>query len=182
MAIAATLYRFDVELSDVDRDTYAQLELRPALHPSETMPYMLTRVLAFCLSHEEGIAFSHGLAAADEPALWIKDLQGNLRAWIEVGSPSAERLHKASKAVERVVVFTHHDVANLQKALRGKKLHRAEAIELYAIDPAFLTELESLTERSNRWTVARSEGELYLTVKDRTLASRVERHPLAGLG
>src|SRR5690349_638631 len=174
MANAATLYRFDVELSDVDRNAYAQLELRPALHPSETVPYMLTRVLAYCLSYEEGVAFSRGLAAAEEPALWVKDLQGNLAAWIEVGSPSAERLHKASKAVKRVVVFTHHDVANLHKALRGKKLHRAEAIELFAIDPAFLAELEPLTERSNTWTLARSEGELYLTVQGRTLATRVE--------
>jgi uncharacterized protein YaeQ len=108
MAAGATVYRFDVELSDVDRGVYAQLELRPALHPSEAVRYMLARVLAYCLSHEEGIAFSRGLGSADEPAVWIKDLQGTTQAWIEVGSPSAERLHRASKATPRVVVFTHH--------------------------------------------------------------------------
>jgi uncharacterized protein YaeQ len=178
MAIAATLYRFEVELSDVDRNVYAQLELRPAQHPSETLPYMLTRVLAYCLSYEEGIAFTRGLAVADEPALWIKDLQGNLRAWIEVGAPSAERLHKASKAVGRVVVFTHHGAEALQKALRGKKLHRADEIELYAIDAELLAALEPLIERSNSWTVVRNEGELYVTARGKTLTARVERRSL----
>ena len=128
MALTATLYRFDVDLSDVDRGVYQQLELRPACHPSEATRYLLTRVLAYCLSYEEGIAWSRGLSAADEPALWVKDLQGTTQAWIEVGSPSAERLHKASKAVPRVAVFTHHDVDALVKSLRGKHVHRAEAI------------------------------------------------------
>ena len=83
---------------------------------------MLTRVLAYCLSYEEGITFSRGLAVPDEPAVWVKDLQGTTQAWIEVGTPSAERLHKATKAVSRVSVYTHHDVELLNKAVRGQKV------------------------------------------------------------
>ena len=177
MAHGATVYRFDIDLSDVDRGVYAQLELRPALHPSEALRYMLTRVLAYCLSHEEGIAFSRGLAAADEPAVWVKDLQGSTQVWIEVGAPSAERLHRASKAVPRVVLFTHQ-VDGLIKSLRGKHVHRAEAIELYALDPSFLDALAALTDRSNGWTLARSDGDVYLTTRDRTLTTRVERRSL----
>jgi len=140
---------------------------------------MLTRVLAYCLCYEEGIAFSHGLAAADEPAVWIKDLQGTLQAWIEIGSPAAERLHKARKAVPRVVVFTHNAVEGFKKSLRGKHIHRAEEIELYAFEPAFLDALAALTERTNRWTIARNDGELYVTAKDKTVSARLERHALA---
>lgn len=178
MALTATLYRFDVELSDVDRNVYEKLELRAAQHPSETTRYLLTRVLAYCLSYEPGIAFSRGLAAAEEPAVWIKDLQGNTQAWIEVGSPAPERLHKASKAVPRVVVFTHHDVELFKKSVRGTYVHRAASIEVHAVDPAFLESLEALTGRNNSWSLARSDGELYLTAAGQTLTTRLAAHSL----
>jgi len=179
VALTATLYRFDVELSDVDRGVYQQLELRPACHPSETTRYLLTRVLAHCLSYEEGIAWSRGLSVADEPALWVKDLQGTTQAWIEIGSPSPERLHKASKAVPRVAVFTHHDPETLLKSLRGKHVHRADSIELYALDPSFLDALEPLTERNNTWTLARSDGDLYLTTRGQSLTTHLARRTFA---
>src|ERR1022692_2801515 len=89
------------------------------------MRYLLTRVIAYCLCYEEGIAFSKGLSNNDEPAVWVKDLQGTLRVWIEVGTPSADRLHKASKASPRLVVFTHHDPELLREAALG------EAVSLY---------------------------------------------------
>ena len=98
MALAATVYRFQIELSDVDRGVYESLDLRVARHPSESMTYLLARVIAYALLFAEGIAFGKGLSTTEEPALWIKDLQGSLRAWVEVGTPSADRLHKASKA------------------------------------------------------------------------------------
>jgi uncharacterized protein YaeQ len=175
MAIGALLYRFDIDVSDVDRGVYEKLELRAAMHPSETMRYLLTRVIAYCLCYEEGIAFSRGLSVADEPAVWIKDLQGNTRAWIEVGAPSPERLHKASKAVPRVAVFTHHDVEVFKRAVRGKSVHRATEIELYVVHSKFLDALAALTERSNAWTLACSDGDLYLTINGQSITTRIER-------
>jgi uncharacterized protein YaeQ len=173
------MHRFEIELSDVDRGVYEQLELRAAQHPSETMSYLLTRVIAYCLRYEEGIAFSHGLAAADEPAVWVKDLQGNLTAWIEVGTPSAARLHKATKAVPRVAVYTHHDVELLKKSVRGKGVHRVAEIEVVAVDRAFLDALAALTDRSNAWTLVRNDAEIYLSAKERTLTTRIAPHTLA---
>lgn len=179
MALSVTMYRFDVDVSDVDRNVYEKLDLRAAQHPSETMPYLLTRVLAYCLSYEEGIAFSRGLAVPDEPAVWVKDLQGTTQAWIEVGTPSAERLHKATKAVARVSVYTQHDIELLKRALRGHKVHRLEEIEVFALAPTFLSELEALVERSNSWSIARSDGEIYVTVKDKSLTTRLVQHTLS---
>lgn len=178
MALSVTMYRFDVEISDVDRGVYEKLELRAAQHPSETVPYLLTRVLAHCLSYEEGIAFSRGLAFPDEPAVWVKDLQGVIQAWIEVGTPSAERLHKATKAVPRVAIYTQHDVELLKKAVRGQKVHRLEEIEVFAVNSGFLAELGGLLERSNTWSLSRTDGEIYLAIKERTLNTRLERHTL----
>src|SRR6188768_1958505 len=99
MALTATVYRLTITLSDVDRGVYEALDLRVARHPSESARYFWQRTLAYCLCYEEGIAFSKGgLSDSDEPPVSIVDGTGVLRAWIDVGSPSADRLHRAAKA------------------------------------------------------------------------------------
>src|SRR5882724_1455887 len=116
MALTATIYHFQITLSDVDRSVYEALDLRVARHPSETMRYLVTRTLAYCLSYEDGIAFSKaGVSSADEPPLAVHDPTGGLVAWIDVGAPSADRLHKAAKAAKRVALFTHVDISQLRK-------------------------------------------------------------------
>src|SRR5438132_180073 len=124
MALTATVYNFDVQLSDVDRGVYEALSLRVARHPSETEEYLLTRVLAYCLEYTDGIAFSKGLADPEEPAVVVRDLTGALRAWIEIGAPDAQRLHKASKASPRVVVYTHKDPTRLVQQLSSERIHK----------------------------------------------------------
>jgi uncharacterized protein YaeQ len=178
VAIQATVYHLRIDLSDVDRGVYESLDLRVARHPSESMPHLLTRVIAYALLYEEGIAFGRGLSATEEPALWIKDLQGAVRAWIDVGTPSAERLHKASKAAPRVVVFTQHDPRLLVEAARARPIHRAEHIAVYALDPAFLDQLAALTDRNARWTLVRNDGLLFVTVGETTVSGAVTRHEL----
>jgi uncharacterized protein YaeQ len=180
MALTATVYHLQIDLSDVDRNVYTELDLRLARHPSESMPYLLTRVIAYALLYEEGIAFSKGgLSSTDEPPLSIRDAQGNLRAWIEVGTPSADRLHKASKAAPRVVVFTQHDLRLLQKEAASRPIHKVERIEVYALEPAFLDRLAALTDRNARWTLLRNEGIVYITVGDESLEAPLTKHALA---
>ena len=179
MALSATVYHLQIDLSDVDRGVYQPLDLRVARHPSETMRYLLTRVIAYCLCYQEGIVFSKGgLSDNDEPAIWIRDLQGNVRAWVEIGTPSAERLHKASKAAPRVVVFTHHDPELLKKAARSKAIYKADAIEIFALEGTFLDELDAATDRNARWTLVHTEGMLYVTSGDVSVTTAVTRHTL----
>jgi uncharacterized protein YaeQ len=183
MALGATLYHFQIDLSDVDRGVYQTLDLRVARHPSETPRFMLARVLAYALCFEEGIAFSKGgLSNTEEPALSIREATGNLRAWIEVGSPSADRLHKASKASPRLVVFTHHDPALLKKVARERPIHRVADIEAYGLTPALLDALEAATDRHTKWVVVHTAGELYVTVGDQTVTGAVTRFSLADGG
>ena len=178
MALSATVYHLQIDLSDVDRGVYQPLDLRVARHPSETMRYLLARVIAYCLCYEEGIAFSKGLSNNDDPAVWVKDMQGNLRVWIEIGTPSAERLHKASKAAPRVVVFTHHDPELLKKAARAKVIYKAAQIEVYALDGAFLDALDAATDRNATWTLVHTEGTLYVTSGEDSITAPVTRHTL----
>ncbi|HVJ17042.1 MAG TPA: YaeQ family protein [Polyangiaceae bacterium] len=165
MAQSATPYHFKVTLSDVDRGVYEALDLRPARHPSESLRYLLLRTLAYSLSYEPGIAFSKGgLSSVDEPPLNITDASGVLRAWIEVGSPSAERLHKASKAAERVLLYSAAELQNLKQAASSRPIHRLDAIEVYRLEPSFLDRLEPEIQRTTTFELVRSSGVLYVTL------------------
>src|SRR6476469_1711066 len=118
MALPVTMRRFEIALADADREIYEQLDLRVAQHPSESERYLVARVLARVLEHGEGLEFSKGGVSDDtEPALVQRDLRGDLRAWIEVGAPDPERLHKATKKSPRVVVYTWKPAAALREAI-----------------------------------------------------------------
>jgi len=178
MAFTATIYNFDIQLSDVDRNVYETLSVRVARHPSESEEFLLTRVLAWCLEYTEGLVFSKGLSETDEPALSVRDLTGALRVWIDVGAPDAARLHKASKAAPRVVVYTHKDPSQLVQQLQGERIHRVEALEVYAVDRALLAKLVSQLERRMSFELSVTDRTLYLTLGTETLSAPLERYPI----
>jgi uncharacterized protein YaeQ len=179
MALGATIYLFNIDLADSDRGIYQALELRVARHPSETAEYMLTRVLAYCCEYSEGLAFSSGIADPDEASIALRDLTGKLLLWIEIGTPDAARLHKASKACLRVAVYSHKDAVLLATRLRGEKIHRAADIELYALDREWITHVATKLERRMKFALTISERHLYLSVGEETFSSVIERISLA---
>jgi uncharacterized protein YaeQ len=178
VALTATIYNFRIELADSDRQVYESLALRVARHPSESEEYLLTRVLAYALEFTEGIEFSRGLSEPDEPAIFVRDLTGALRSWIDIGAPDAGRLHKACKAAPRVAVYTHRDPAQLIDRLAGERIHRAEALEVYAIDRGLIGALAARLERRMGFDLSVSDRELYLTIGADTLAGPVSRYTL----
>jgi uncharacterized protein YaeQ len=175
MALSATIHVFEIELADSDRGVYQSLELRVARHPSETADYLLTRVLAYCLEYTEGIAFSKGLSEPDEPAIAVRDLTGALRAWIDVGSPEPARLHRASKAAPRVAVYAHKNASQLATRLRSERIHRLEALELYALEGEWLAQLAAQLTRRMKFSLTVAGRHLYLSLGEHSSASVLER-------
>jgi len=173
MAKPATLRRFDIALADADRGVYEQLAWRVAQHPSESERFLVARILARALEHAEGLEFSKGGVSDDEePALVQRDLRGDLRAWIEVGLPSPDRLHKASKAAPRVVVYTWK-LDQLVAALEGERLHRAP--EIVGLPSELLDALAATLDRANTWDLSISGGVIYLGVAGRTFEGSLRR-------
>jgi uncharacterized protein YaeQ len=181
MALPATMRRFEISLADSDRQIYESLELRVAQHPSESERYLMARVLARALEHAEGLDFSKGGVSDDEePALIQRDLRGDLVAWIEIGSPTPDRLHKATKVAPRVVVYTWRSPEERAAAIEEREVHRADRIELCAFDPAFLDAAAATLDRVNRWDLSVSGGTLYLSIGGALLESAVRRVSVAG--
>ena len=175
MALGATIYNFAIQLSNVDRGVYEALALKVARHPSEAEEHLVARVLAYCLEYTEGLAFTRGLADADEPALAVRDLTGELKAWIDIGTPDAARLHKASKAAPRVAVYTHKAPALLLRQLSGERIHRADEIELYAFDREIIDGLVARLERRMAFDISVTDAHLFISLDGATLSGDLQR-------
>jgi uncharacterized protein YaeQ len=170
MALPATMRKFDISLADSDRGVYEELSWRVAQHPSESERYLVARVLARALEHGDGLEFSKGGVSDDEePALVQRDLRGDLVAWIEIGSPTPDRLHKATKLCKRVVVYTWKSVPDLVEAIAERKTHRADTIELVGLDAEILDAAATKLDRNTVWNVAVTGGVVYLTIGELVL-------------
>jgi uncharacterized protein YaeQ len=177
VALSSTIYQFDIDVANADRHVYESLELRVARHPSESEVFLLTRLLAYAIEYTDGIAFSRGLSEPDEPAISVRDLTGALRAWIEVGTPDGARLHRASKAAPRVAVYVHKDPVQYIRRLDSDHIHRAESIEMFAIDAILLGALAARLDRRVAFSLSVTDGELYVAIGSDTLIGAVTRLP-----
>lgn len=174
MALGSTVYLFTINLSDIDRGVYESFEIRAALHPSEAEAFLLTRVLAWCMEYREGIAFAKGgVSDRDEPTLFARDLTGALTLWVEIGVPSVERLHQASKASPRVAVYCHKEARQLEK-LNDAGIHKAGQIDVILVDSVFLQSLAGRLDRRMTLDLTVSESHLYCSTGNLDLDTRLE--------
>jgi len=176
MALGATVYNFDIDLADSGRGVYESLALRIARHPSESDEYLIARLLAYCVEYTDGIEFSRGgLSDPDEPPIAVKDLTGRLRVWIDIGTPDAQRLHKAGKLAPRVAVYTHKDPSQWLRTLAGERIHNSQDLEIYAFDRPLIAELASRLERRMSFALSVDEGELCLSLAGATVSGTAQR-------
>jgi len=176
MAQTATIYNLEIDLSDIDRGVYEKLNLCIARHPSETLEYMLMRMFAYCFEYGDGVTLTDGVSAGDEPAVVRRDLTGRITAWIEVGMPDAERLHRGSKLAGRAAVYTHRDIGRLLSQLSTTHIQKAADIPVYEFDGAFIDEVVALLERRSRLAITITERELYFEIAGRTFATTIVEH------
>ena len=92
MALKSTVYKASLQIADIDHAYYADHALTLARHPSETDERMMIRLLALALNlpadTDHGtLELAKDLWETDEPALWHKDLTGEIKHWIDVGQP-----------------------------------------------------------------------------------------------
>ena len=149
MALKATIYKVDLQVNDFNRDHYHQYALNLALHPSEKVERMLTRVLAFCCFANEDLQFTKGLSTDEEPDLWQKSLSDEIECWIDLGLPEERRLKKAQSLSKEVVVFAYggQKVDPWYESLKSSKLDHSR-LRVYKIDSESFEELASHLPRT----------------------------------
>jgi uncharacterized protein YaeQ len=176
MALTATIYNLTIDLADIDRGIYENLDLRIARQPSETIEYMFMRVMAYCLEYSGGIELTQGVAAGNEPAVLIRDLTGRVTAWIEVGMPDADRLHRGLKLAGRAAVYTHRDVQKVIAHLAAAKINRLSEVPVYEFDRAFVDQVAGLLDRRSALSLSITERELYLDIAGQSLTTTIVEH------
>ena len=171
------IYRFQIELSDIERGVYETLDFRVAQHPSEHMPYLMARVLAYVLNSQDDLAFSAtGLHDPDAAAISIPDSFGGFKLLIEIGSPSARKLHKATKISKAVKVYTYKNPEKFISDIKEEKIHRVDEIDFYSLSPNFLEELAQVIKRDNRWSVLFNDGRITVQVGELAISDELGTH------
>ena len=164
MALKPTIYKFEISLSDMDRDCYESLSLTVAQHPSETAERMMVRVLARCLWHHEHLAFTRGLSENDEPDLWQKSLDGRIERWIEVGEPSLDRLKKAGRLAEEVVVISFNTRSEVWWRQLEEKFPNDTAT-VYNLSWGAVQTLAGLVERTGEMSVTINRPSIFVAAE-----------------
>lgn len=179
MANDSALYTFSVSLSDTTHNIFEDFTLRLAKNSGEDLEILTCRVMAFCLEYGEGLEFSKGLEDSNAPAIWKHDLTGVVTDWIEVGTPTAARLHKAAKTGANVKIYAHQDPKIVLEIIKGEKVHKAKEITLVSFDDAFFESLAGGTEPKNTWELMLSEGTVYLKANNQDFQSALTSQKLS---
>ncbi|MEE9384049.1 MAG: YaeQ family protein [Nannocystaceae bacterium] len=175
MAQSATMYRFHIDLSDIDHGLYESLDLRVARHPSEDEDRVVVRVLARAIAHEPGLAFGRGLSNVEDAALWRHSPAGEIETWIEVGMPSADRLHRASKAARTLRVFTDKPAVLLRKAWSSRVVHGATQIEIVQLPRGLVRELARNLGQNVTWYLMLQDGQIQVASEEHSVDGPLTR-------
>ena len=162
MALQATPYKVNLNLTDTDLGVYENLRMTVARHPSETEQRLSTRLLAYALWYAEQLAFGRGLSDVDEPALWEKSLDGRVLHWIEVGLPDAERLTWCSRRAERVSLLAYGNT----RVWAGRVLPAVAGLSNLSVAALPSEALDALAQdlpRTIDWSVMITDGVLYVS-------------------
>jgi len=163
MALKATIYKAEVQITDLDRHYYATHNLTLARHPSETDERMMVRLLAFMLYAAERLSFGKGISTADEPDLWELDYGDDIVRWIDVGQPDARRLIKAAGRAEHVDVIAYGGKpAGIWWQTTEKEISRLSNLTVRMLDDDSAEALTALASRTMRLQCTIQDGEVWI--------------------
>ncbi|MGL6315180.1 YaeQ family protein [Vibrio sp. WXL103] len=173
MALKPTIYKFRISLSDMNRDLYTSSNLTVAQHPSETERRMVARLIAYCHGYSEDLEFTKGLSTTDEPDLWEKELHGDIRRWVELGEPDADRVKKASRVAERVSIYGYNTSAGQWWQQNQNKI-RSFCEGIYQIDTEALDQFAAALTRTMDLSVMISGTDIYVDTGSDSIAVSLE--------
>jgi len=168
MALKATIYKAQLQITDMDRGVYADHSVIIARHPSEADERMMIRLLAFALNvpadDKQGkLEFAKDLWDVDEPALWHKDYTDAVQHWIDVGQPDDKRLMRAAGRAERVSVYSFSSSTPVWWKNIETRLTRADNLVVWQIEAAQSQALARLAARSMQLQVTIQDGTLWMS-------------------
>ena len=176
MAINATIFKAELQVSDMDRHYYATHNLTIARHPSETDERMMVRIVAFALNASEQLEFCKGLSEESEATLWQKNLIGDIEHWIDVGLPDESRTRKAHNQSSQVSIYSYGErTAPAWWQNIKNKVDRFNHLKVYYLNPEVCESLCEMVQRTMQIQANIQDGELWLSSGERRVTITPER-------
>lgn len=162
MALKPTIYKAQLHVSDLNRQVYRTESQTIALHPSETLTRMVSRLIAYCLNVSDELTFTKGLSTTDEPDLWEKSLDDQIVQWIEMGEPGPDRLKKATRLAQKVKVYSYNTKSDVWFGQDQDKFGQLD-LDIIRFNADEIEQLSKSVERTMQWYVTISENTASIT-------------------
>ncbi len=170
MAIKSTIFKVDMQVSNLDTHYYADHALTVARHPSENEQRMMIRLLAFALQAHEQLQFTKGLSDEDEPDLWQKSLSDEIEVWIDLGQPDEKRIRKACAKANQVLIYTYNESGALKWFEQIKnKLTRFDHLSIYCVPDEAAIALSQMSKRNMQLQYMIQDGEIMVSDGERSV-------------
>ena len=164
MAIKATICKANIQIADMDRGYYEDLNLTLARHPSETDERMMVRLLAFALHAREGLKYTEGISSKEvEPDIWLKSLSGDIDLWIDVGLPDEKRIKKACNRAKQVYIYPYggRTVHTWWQPI-ADKLSKHKNLKVVALPQEATKSMAELAKRTMTLQCTVQDGQIWL--------------------
>jgi uncharacterized protein YaeQ len=163
MAIKATIFKVNIQISNIDLAYYNDLALTIAQHSSETNERTMVRLLAYALHASEGLKFTEGISAEDEPDIWRKSLSGEIEIWIDVGLPDEKRIKKACNRAKQVYIYAYggRTVQTWWHPM-AEKLTRHKNLKVIVLPQTATRPLEELAQKTMSLQCTVQDGQIWI--------------------
>ena len=164
MAIKATVFKANLQIADMERHYYHDHSLTLARHPSGTDERMMVRLLVFALHAHEHLEFGQGMTADDEADLWLKDLTGAIKLWIDVGLPDEKLIRKACGRADQVIVYTYGGrTADMWFAQNSNQFARQKNLTVVNLPVESTRAIAGLAQRTMQLQCTIQDGQVWLS-------------------
>ena len=170
MALKSTIFKINLQISDMDRHYYNDHNFTIARHPSETDERMMLRIMIFAIQADEQLAFTKGLSTGEEPDLWQKSLSGEIENWIDLGQPDEKRIRKACGLAKQAFIYCYSgSSAEIWWNQNSSKLQRFDNLSVINIPATNVQNLGKLAQKNMQLTCTIEDGIIWMSNGDSTV-------------
>lgn len=175
MAIASTIFKVELGVSDIDRHYYQTHNLTLARHPSETDSRLMLRLLVFALYADENLTYGAGISSDDEPDLWIKSLTGETELWIDLGLPSEKRIRQACGRSDQVVLLCYGARSAMPwwKQME-RRVKRFKNLKIYFCGDDNVAALTQLCKRNMQLQCGIQDGAIWINADSKNVGLQLQ--------
>lgn len=175
MAVKATIYKAEMQISDMDRNYYHDHGLTVARDPSETDERLMVRLLAFALHADEALSIASGLTHNDEPDICRKDLTGAIELWIDVGQPDEKSIRRACGRSKHVYIYTYSgNSADHWWGEVREQLEKIRNLTVINIPGSVSQALAKMAQRNMHLQCTIQDGQVWISDNDNNVQVELE--------